>query len=87
MIGAEASSPAAALALDMDAFVDSQLEADIKNCDPQNEPKCIPKMTADEALCVYGHNGQERGEACMRITQAARKRIAAEKKNGGKNKA
>ena len=43
------ASAGAANALDMDAFVNSQLEADTKNCDPKKDPKCIPKLTADEA--------------------------------------
>ena len=29
--------------------------------------KCIPKLSADEALCKYGQSGNARGEACKRI--------------------
>jgi hypothetical protein len=44
-----------------------QIEADTKNCDPKRDPKCIPKLTADEALCKYGQSGTARGEACKRV--------------------
>lgn len=57
----------AANALDMDAFVNAQIENDTKNCDPKRDPKCIPKLTADEALCKYGQAGNARGEACKRF--------------------
>jgi hypothetical protein len=60
----------AANALDMDAFANSQIEADTKNCNPKLDPKCIPKLTTDEALCKYGQSGQARGEACKRVKQA-----------------
>lgn len=60
----------AANALDMDAFANSQIEADIKNCDPKRDPKCIPKLNADEALCKYGQSGNARGEACKRVKAA-----------------
>jgi hypothetical protein len=42
------------------------LENDKKNCDPKRDPKCIPKLNADEALCKYGQSGDARGEACKR---------------------
>jgi len=54
----------------MDAFMNSQLESDTKNCDPKRDPKCIPKLSADEALCKYGQSGNARGEACKRVKQA-----------------
>ena len=57
----------AANALDMDAFENSQIAADQKNCDPKKDPKCIPVLTADEALCKYGQSGNARGEACQRV--------------------
>jgi len=60
----------AANALDMDAFMNSELESDKKNCDPKRDPKCIPKLTEDEALCKYGQSGNARGEACKRVKQA-----------------
>ncbi|VEU38517.1 unnamed protein product [Pseudo-nitzschia multistriata] len=60
----------AASALDMEAFANSQIEADIKNCDPKRDPKCIPKLNADEALCKYGQSGSARGEACKRVKAA-----------------
>jgi len=64
------SSTPAANALDMDAFVNSQLEADTKNCDPKRDPKCKPELTKDEALCKYGQSGEARGEACKRVKAA-----------------
>lgn len=57
-------------ALDMDAFMNSELESDTKNCDPKRDPKCIPKLSADEALCKYGQSGEARGEACKRVKKA-----------------
>jgi hypothetical protein len=57
-------------ALDMDAFANSQLEADEKNCNPKVDPKCAPPMTKDEALCKYGQSGEARGDACKRVKQA-----------------
>lgn len=60
----------AANALDMDAFANAQIEADIKNCDPKRDPKCIPKLNADEALCKYGQSGTKKSEACRRVKAA-----------------
>mmetsp|Transcript_11335 Transcript_11335/g.27180 ORF Transcript_11335/g.27180 Transcript_11335/m.27180 type:complete len:144 (+) Transcript_11335:121-552(+) len=68
---AVAFAPAvAANALDMDAFANAQIEADIKNCDPKLDPKCIPKLNADEALCKYGQSGTKKSEACKRVKAA-----------------
>jgi hypothetical protein len=57
-------------ALDMDAFANSQLESDQKNCNPKTDPKCAPKLTNDEALCKYGQSGDARVEACKRVRAA-----------------
>jgi ubiquinone biosynthesis protein COQ9 len=57
-------------ALDLDAFMNSELEADQKNCNPKTDSKCIPVLSADEALCKYGQSGNARGEACMRVKAA-----------------
>lgn len=65
-----ASVPQSAFGLDMDAFMNSELDKDIKNCDPKKDPKCIPKLTSDEALCKYGQSGDARGEACKRVKAA-----------------
>ena len=51
VMGSEASN-----ALDMDAFINSELEKDNKQRD----------LTDDEALCKYGNSGKDRGEACSR---------------------
>lgn len=58
-----------AKALDMDAFMNKELEADVANCDPKRDPKCKPKLSADEALCQYGQ-GRSKGEACKRAKAA-----------------
>ena len=54
-------------ALDMDAFMNAELASDKKNCDPKKDPKCIPKLSEDEALCKYGQGGKAKGEACKRL--------------------
>ena len=57
-----------AQALDMDSFVNSQLEKDTTECDSKLDPKCIPKLTPDEALCKYGVSGSDaRLAACKRV--------------------
>eukprot|EP00527_Entomoneis_sp_CCMP2396_P004841 CAMPEP_0198141218 /NCGR_PEP_ID=MMETSP1443-20131203/4254_1 /TAXON_ID=186043 /ORGANISM="Entomoneis sp., Strain CCMP2396" /LENGTH=156 /DNA_ID=CAMNT_0043803889 /DNA_START=159 /DNA_END=629 /DNA_ORIENTATION=+ len=57
-------------ALDMDAFMQKELNSDKDNCDPKSDPKCIPKLNADEALCKYGQSGSTaRSEACKRVKQ------------------
>ena len=56
-------------ALDMDAFVNKELEADVANCDPKRDPKCKPKLSSDEALCQYGQ-GSAKKEACKRAKAA-----------------
>jgi hypothetical protein len=43
-----------------------QLESDTKNCDPKKDPKCLPKLTEDAALCKYGQSGEARAAACKR---------------------
>lgn len=66
-----ASTTTAANALDMDAFMNSEIEADKKNCDPKRDPKCVPKLTKDEALCQYGmEGGTAKVEACKRARAA-----------------
>ena len=57
-------------ALDFDAFEKGEIANDTAKCDPKKDPKCIPKLTEDEALCQYGGSGQKRGEACRRVKQA-----------------
>lgn len=54
-------------ALDMDAFMNSELESDTKGCNPKTDPKCKPKLSNDEALCKYGNSGNARAEACKRV--------------------
>ena len=62
--------PKYAFGLDMDAFMNSELEKDKANCNPKNDPKCAPKLSADEAMCKYGQSGEARGEACQRVKKA-----------------
>ncbi|EJK65948.1 hypothetical protein THAOC_13151 [Thalassiosira oceanica] len=57
-------------ALDFDAFEKGEVEKDVEKCNPKLDPKCIPKLSDDEALCQYGGSGQKRGEACRRVKQA-----------------
>lgn len=62
------TAAAPAQALDMDSFVNSQLEKDTIECNPKIDPKCAPKLTADEALCKYGVSGSDaRLAACKRV--------------------
>eukprot|EP00548_Thalassiothrix_antarctica_P001386 CAMPEP_0194146518 /NCGR_PEP_ID=MMETSP0152-20130528/20754_1 /TAXON_ID=1049557 /ORGANISM="Thalassiothrix antarctica, Strain L6-D1" /LENGTH=143 /DNA_ID=CAMNT_0038847055 /DNA_START=84 /DNA_END=515 /DNA_ORIENTATION=- len=60
-------------ALDMDAFMNAELANDEKNCDPKRDPKCIPKLSSDEALCKYGQGGDKRSEACKRVKEGGGK--------------
>jgi hypothetical protein len=62
------TAAATAQALDMDSFVNSQLEKDTTECNPKLDPKCIPKLTPDEALCKYGVAGSDaRLASCKRV--------------------
>jgi hypothetical protein len=62
---AATSSPAAALALDIDAFVNKALDTGGK-CDEKMDKKCRPNLSDDEALCRFGQASKEVGEACVR---------------------
>lgn len=65
------AATAAVQALDMDSFVNSQLEKDTTECNPKLDPKCVPKLTPDEALCKYGVSGTDaRLAACKRVRAA-----------------
>lgn len=68
--GSLVSIPTITNALDFDAFEKGLVDSDTKNCNPKLDPKCIPKLTPDEALCQYGKSGNARGEACMRVKKA-----------------
>merc|ERR1712232_343849 len=70
VIGTAVLAPAISNALDMDAFMNAELDKDTKNCDPKKDPKCLPKLSADEAMCQYGQSGEKRGEACKRVKAA-----------------
>ena len=85
LIGSTASSPQSAYALDFDAFEKGEIATDTAKCDPKKDPKCIPKLSSDEALCQYWGGGNARGEACMRVRKAGGKlpEIKKEKSLGG----
>ena len=82
VVGITSSS---ANALDFDSFANSEIESDTKKCDPKRDPKCIPKLSEDEALCQYGSSGEARGEACLRVRKAGGKlpEVKKEKSLGG----
>ena len=65
-------------ALDMDAFMNAELDKDLKNCDPKKDSKCVPKLTEDEALCKYGQ-GKAMGQACKRVRLQGGEVVAAPK--------
>ena len=67
IIIASPSTTQIAHALDYDAFEKGIITNDTAKCDPKRDPKCIPKLTSDEALCQYGGGGNARGEACKRV--------------------
>ena len=67
ILGAAVLAPTVSNALDMDAFMNSELESDTKNCDPKRDAKCLPKLTPDEAMCQYGQTGDKKTEACKRV--------------------
>mmetsp|Transcript_7012 Transcript_7012/g.15475 ORF Transcript_7012/g.15475 Transcript_7012/m.15475 type:complete len:148 (+) Transcript_7012:52-495(+) len=75
----------AANALDFDAFEKGEIASDTAKCNPKLDPKCIPKLTDDEALCQYGGGGKARGDACMRIRKAGGKlpEVKKERSLGG----
>jgi len=77
--------PTASNALDFDAFEKGEIAEDTAKCDPKRDPKCIPKLSKDEALCQYGGGGDARGEACMRVRKAGGKlpEVKKEKSLGG----
>jgi len=64
---AVASPSSKANALDMDAFINAELASDAKNCDPKKDPKCVPKLSEEEALCKYGQGGKAKSEACRKV--------------------
>ncbi|KAL9178771.1 hypothetical protein ACHAXT_003902 [Thalassiosira profunda] len=81
LVGASES----ANALDFDAFEKGEVEKDTSQCNPKLDPKCKPKLTADEALCQYGNSGEARGEACKRVKQKGGKlpEVKKERSLGG----
>jgi len=72
-------------ALDMDAFMNSELAKDTENCDPKKDSKCIPKLSKEEALCKYGQGGKARGEACKSLKDSGKEvpKVSQGKSLGG----
>jgi hypothetical protein len=68
-VAAAAIPEGRAWALDMDAFMNAELDNDKKRCNPKFDPKCAPKLTSEEALCKYGQSGDARAEACKKFKQ------------------
>lgn len=58
-------------ALDMDAFINAELDNDTKNCDPKRDPKCEKQMSSDEATCKYGQ-GAVKAAACKKLKEAGK---------------
>lgn len=79
--------PRKADALDMDSFEKSLIEKDTAECNPKLDSKCVPKLTADEALCKYGVPGADaRTAACRRVRDAGGQ-LPGGKKAGERNTA
>ena len=66
-----AASAAPALALDIDSFM--QKELDNETCDDRTSKKCKPKLTEDEALCRFGQPSKRTGEACLRAKMSTKR--------------
>jgi hypothetical protein len=58
------AAPSISNALDMDAFIQSELKSE--TCNPKVDKKCAPKLSEDEALCKYGQPSAGTGAACLR---------------------
>lgn len=65
------AAPTAAMALDMDAFMNKELES--TTCDEAINKKCRPKLSDDEALCRFGSPSNRTGEACVRAGMSTAK--------------
>lgn len=63
--------PLVSNALDFDAFINSELDSDTKNCDPKKDPKCVTQLSADEATCKYAQ-GAAKSAACKRLKEAGK---------------
>lgn len=59
---ASTTKPLITNALDMDAFMNSQLD----NTPSKKEYPTTEKMSDDEALCKFGQPGRQKGDACVR---------------------
>ena len=67
-------APTISNALDMDAFVNSEIAKDSKKSD----------MSPDEAMCKYGQSGEKKSAACKRFKGSGGKvEVKKEKSLGG----
>lgn len=53
-------TPGAAQALDMDAFMNSELASDKAACNEKTDSKCVPKLSQDEGTRVENAGGGDR---------------------------
>lgn len=67
LLYSSAFCPHPSQALDIDAFIQNELDSEV--CNNRVDKKCISKvkMSDDEALCKFGQPGKSRGDACVRI--------------------
>jgi hypothetical protein len=65
------SSAAPAFALDIDSFV--QKELDNETCNDKTNKKCKAKLSEDEALCRFGQPSTQTGEACVRASMSTKR--------------
>jgi hypothetical protein len=63
----------AAHALDIDSFVQNELQADNVLCNDKTSKKCMPKLSEDEALCRFGQPSPRTGEACLRAGMSTKR--------------
>jgi hypothetical protein len=66
-----AGAPAISKALDIDAFMEKELESG--TCNEKTDKRCQPKLSEDEALCRFGQPAKETGEACVRAGMSTTK--------------
>lgn len=60
-------------ALDIDSFVQNELQADSVRCNDKTSKKCMPKLSEDEALCRFGQPSPRTGEACLRAGMSTKR--------------
>jgi hypothetical protein len=66
MITSSSSTLPAAEALDIDSFIQKELDDTSTTCNEKTDKKCKPKLSTDEALCRFGQPSKSTGDACLR---------------------